>query len=109
LHARGPRPRRRGYGYIALPNGSEVWVGGLDDHERVEKILGMEFVTLFYNECQIPYGSVLMADSCTSQADAVATRRSHERDSSIPTWSTTQFLFTERQPEPRPRPPDLLP
>src|SRR3954469_12439370 len=28
-------------GYVALPNGSEVWVGGLDDHDRVEKILGM--------------------------------------------------------------------
>jgi len=55
-------------GYIALPNGSEVWVGGLDDHERVEKILGMEFVTLFYNECsQIPYGSVLMARTRLAQ------------------------------------------
>src|SRR5829696_4238923 len=55
-------------GYIALPNGSEVWIGGLDDHERVEKILGMEFVTLFYNECsQIPYGSVLMARTRLAQ------------------------------------------
>jgi hypothetical protein len=55
-------------GYIALPNESEIWVGGLDDHERVEKILGMEFVTMFYNECsQIPYGSVLMARTRLAQ------------------------------------------
>jgi hypothetical protein len=27
-------------GYFALPNGSRVWVGGLDDDDRVEKILG---------------------------------------------------------------------
>ena len=55
-------------GYVALPNGSEVWIGGLDDHERVEKILGMEFVTLFYNECsQIPYASVLMARTRLAQ------------------------------------------
>ena len=55
-------------GYVELPNGSEVWIGGLDDHERVEKILGMEFVTLFYNECsQIPYASVLMARTRLAQ------------------------------------------
>src|SRR5215210_8462045 len=55
-------------GYVALPNGSEVWIGGLDDHDRVEKILGMEFVTLFYNECsQIPYASVLMARTRLAQ------------------------------------------
>lgn len=42
-----------------LPNGSEIWFGGLDDKERTEKILGMEFATLYLNECsQIPYGSV---------------------------------------------------
>src|SRR4051812_43690696 len=55
-------------GYVELPNGSEIWVGGLDDHDRVEKILGMEFVTLFYNECsQIPYASVLMARTRLAQ------------------------------------------
>jgi hypothetical protein len=44
--------------YITLLNGSEVWCGGLDDNDRVEKILGMEFVTVYFNECsQIPYHS----------------------------------------------------
>lgn len=44
--------------FLLLPNGSEIWFGGLDDKERVEKILGNEFVTLFFNECsQIPYQS----------------------------------------------------
>ena len=28
---------------------SEVWFGGLDDKERTEKILGMEFATIFTN------------------------------------------------------------
>ena len=45
-------------GIMVLPNGSEVWIAGLDDKERVEKILGMEFATLFFNECsQIPKAS----------------------------------------------------
>lgn len=54
--------------FATLPNGSEVWFGGLDDSERVEKILGMEFVTLYFNECsQIPYHSVTTAHSRLAQ------------------------------------------
>jgi phage terminase large subunit-like protein len=49
-------------GYFSLPNESEIWLGGLDEAERVEKILGKEYVTIFFNECsQIPYASVLTA------------------------------------------------
>jgi phage terminase large subunit-like protein len=48
--------------YATLQNGSEVWFGGLDDKQRTEKILGMEFVTVYFNECsQIPWVSVQMA------------------------------------------------
>lgn len=46
-------------GYFTMPNGSEIWLGGLDDKERTEKILGVEFATIFLNECsQIPWQSV---------------------------------------------------
>ena len=49
-------------GYFSLPNESEIWFGGLDEDARVEKILGKEYATIFFNECsQIPYASVLMA------------------------------------------------
>ena len=45
-----------------LPNGSELWLGGLDDKDRTEKILGLEFATVFLNEVsQIPWGSREMA------------------------------------------------
>ncbi len=48
--------------YMTLPGGSEVWFGGLDDKERTEKILGMEFATIYFNECsQIPYASIVLA------------------------------------------------
>ena len=48
--------------FYKLPNGSEVWIGGLDDKERTEKILGNEYSTIYFNECsQIPYSSVLTA------------------------------------------------
>jgi phage terminase large subunit-like protein len=49
-------------GYFSLENGSEIWIGGLDDHERVEKILGKEYATIFFNECsQIAYSSIVVA------------------------------------------------
>lgn len=54
--------------YLELPNGSQIWIGGLDDKERVEKILGAEYVTLYFNESsQIPWGSVEMAMSRLAQ------------------------------------------
>jgi len=31
--------------FYELPNGSTIWVGGLDDKERSEKILGNEYAT----------------------------------------------------------------
>lgn len=38
---------------------SQIWFGGLDDKERTEKILGMEFVTIYLNECsQIAWATV---------------------------------------------------
>lgn len=37
--------------YCQLPNGSEIWIGGLDDKDRTEKILGREFSTIWFNEC----------------------------------------------------------
>lgn len=48
--------------FATFENGAEIWFGGLDDKERSEKILGMEFVTIYLNECsQIPQSSRDMA------------------------------------------------
>lgn len=44
--------------YVLFPNGAELWFGGLDDKERVEKILGQEYSTMLFNEAsQIPKAS----------------------------------------------------
>lgn len=44
--------------FAEFENGSQIWFAGLDDKERTEKILGMEFVTIYLNEAsQIPQGS----------------------------------------------------
>jgi len=45
--------------FIDLPNGSTIWLGGLDDKDRTDKILGNEYSTIYFNECsQISYKSI---------------------------------------------------
>ena len=42
--------------FIKFDNGSELWIGGTDDKERIEKILGNEYATIHMNEAsQFPY------------------------------------------------------
>ena len=42
--------------FYELPNGSTIWIGGLDEKERTEKILGNEYATILLNEAsQIGY------------------------------------------------------
>jgi len=44
--------------FAQFENGAQIWFSGLDDKERAEKILGMEFVTIYLNEAsQIPQSS----------------------------------------------------
>lgn len=51
---------RRQEGYEEFENGSEIWFGGLDEKDRIEKILGLEFATVYAGEVsQIPYSSIL--------------------------------------------------
>lgn len=45
--------------FFELPNGSRIWIGGYDDKDRIDKILGTEFSTVFNNEAsQINYGTI---------------------------------------------------
>jgi len=44
---------------LKLPNGSEIWIDGLDDKDRVDKILGREYATIYFNECsEMPYDTI---------------------------------------------------
>ncbi|OAJ67891.1 DNA packaging protein [Gluconobacter cerinus] len=43
---------------VTFSNGSTILFGGLDDEQRTEKILGLEFATVYLNEAsQISYGA----------------------------------------------------
>ena len=48
--------------FYKFPNDSTVWIAGLDDKERTEKVLGNEYSTMFFNEIsQISYDSIILA------------------------------------------------
>ena len=65
----------RGDGLIQLPNGSEIWFGGLDSADRVDKILGREFATIYFNECsEISYGAVMTALTRLAQKTTLANK-----------------------------------
>lgn len=56
-----------------FPNGSQLILGGLDDKARVEKILGGEYSTIYFNESsQIPWSSIEVAMSRLAENSGLA-------------------------------------
>lgn len=54
--------------YVKFINGSELFLAGLDDSDRVEKILGREFAIIYLNECsQIDYSTVTVVKTRLAQ------------------------------------------
>lgn len=80
--------------YMTLPNGSEYWIGGLDDDKRTEKILGKEFSTIHFNECsQLRFESVQMA--LTRLAEKNSLKKKVYYDMNPPSkrsWTYWQFI-----------------
>lgn len=90
-----PYKNNRQDGYVSLPNGSEIWFAGLDDKERVEKVLGMEFATLYFNECsQIPRASVVTALTRLAQRVEGLKNRAYYDLNPVGTghWTYRQFI-----------------
>lgn len=81
--------------FYTLPNGSEVWVGGLDDADRVEKILGNEYSTIYFNESsQLDYNSVAIAKTRLAEKSLLVNKI--YADMNPPNkrhWSYKQFIL----------------
>lgn len=85
--------------YYLLPNGSEIWVGGLDDKERTEKILGTEYSTMYFNESsQIDYQSMNMAK--TRLAEKSGLKKKLYYDANPPKKSHWQYWVFEKKINP---------
>lgn len=91
-----PLEDHRQDGFVSFPNGSELWFVGLDDPARVEKVLGLEFATMYFNECsQIPYGSVLTAHTRLAQQCAGLKNRAYYDLNPPSSTHWTHRLFIE--------------
>jgi hypothetical protein len=62
-------------GYFALPNGSRIWIGGLDDKDRVEKILGLEYASVFLSRARF----MLVAPTTPCRSKRPSKRRAEPR------------------------------
>lgn len=80
--------------FYRLPNGSEVWIGGLDDKERTEKILGNEYSTMYFNECsQMNYASVLKARTRLAEKTTLKNKLYYdENPPSRAHWTYREFI-----------------
>ena len=59
MQCRGYWKENRSDWYITFNNGSEIWLGGFDEKERTEKLLGHEYSMVYFNEIsQISYDAV---------------------------------------------------
>lgn len=82
-------------GYTELPNGSQLWFLGLDDKARVEKVLGQEYVTMYYGEAtQIPLSSYQVARTRLAQVCEGLTQREYVdlNPGGTGHWAYRQFI-----------------
>ena len=85
---------------LTLPNGSEIWLGGLDNADRVEKVLGQEFSTVYFNECsQIPYDSVTTALSRLAEKTALVNRAYYDCNPPSRSHWTFRLFIEKKDPE----------
>lgn len=87
---------KRSDGYVEVyPGRSQIWISGLDEKERVEKILGQEFSTLYFNECsQIPYSSLTIALTRLAEKHPALIQRAYYDLNPVGTrhWSHVRFV-----------------
>ena len=84
---------------ITLPNGSEIWFGGLDDEDRADKILGREFATIYFNECsEIAYDAVCTALTRLAQRTELVNRAYFDCNPSGKSHWTYQLFLAKCDP-----------
>jgi len=83
--------------YLTI-NGSEIWIDGLDDKDRIDKILGREYATIYFNEMsQIAYPTITTVLTRLAQKIEGMKNKAYF-DCNPPSkhhWSYKQFILGE--------------
>ena len=88
---------REQYGYFELPNGSEVWVGGLNDDAALEKILGNEYATIYINEAsEVKYLAFTLLRSRLAQTATTMSGKAMSQRMYVDSNPTTRQHWTYR-------------
>lgn len=80
--------------YVTFSNGSEFWIGGIDDKERTDKILGREFSTIYPNECsELSYTAIQKLQTRLAEKTILTNKMYFdENPPSKKHWSYTYFF-----------------
>lgn len=82
--------RSDGIYYAELTNGSKIYIAGLDDDKKLERLLGTEYSTLWINESnQVPFTAVTKLKSRLAQKNKLVKRSYFDLN---PT-KTTSWVF----------------
>ena len=89
-----PVKENRSDWFLEFPNGSQIWMAGTDDKERVEKILGTEYSTIYLNEVsQIDYNTVGMLRTRLSENSGLTKRMFYDcNPPSKKHWTYKMFI-----------------
>lgn len=88
--------------FLTFPNESTLYIGGLDDKERTEKILGNEFASIYLNECsQIPWSARKMAVTRLAQKTELINKMFYDCNPPNQAHWTYQLFIKKLDPESR--------
>lgn len=89
-----PIKEHRDNWYLEFPNGSEIWLAGLDQKDRTEKVLGKEYSTILFNEAsEIDFDSAQMALTRLAENSGLTLKAYYdENPPSRKHWTHLQFI-----------------
>lgn len=88
--------------FLEFPNESTLYIGGLDDKERTEKILGNEFATIYLNECsQIQWTARKMAVTRLAQKTELVNKMFYDCNPPNQAHWTYKLFIEKQDPESR--------
>lgn len=82
---------------------SELWVGGIDDANRMEKILGKAFSDIFLNECsQVPWEAVSVLRTRLAEKSGLPMRLYLDQNPPTKAWWTYKVFHQRKTPDGEP-------
>jgi hypothetical protein len=87
---------------VTFPNGSTLWLGGMDDGKRVDKCLGREYSTLFFNEAsEMKYESITTFHSRLAERSGLRAKCLYDQNPSTKSHWTYKVFHLGQDPATR--------